>query len=342
MSSKISKCLDSIHVPAELAERTLKKMELCISGKYAAPKRKAGRHRLVLSFAAAAAAVCLLCSGIYAFTSGWLGEFLGDKASVYETSDFSPAIENVRISCEDPDIAAEFDSVYLIDEFLLYRLHITSSGKPFEFPGDMSGETVTGGFQWERIGEMSTKYELSPWSEISGADGAGGFYMNCTLISSNGFSAGDIIHLTPRRITFNYSGNDESLDRFNIVTNAGFDIYFEIADVPKSGRKDIDVDSYAVLDTGHRCFVDSMTVSPLCAVIETDIKEADVFIGAQSFADMILDSGEHLHMDVMSITFNADGSKIFLYWGNDSCMNPIDPETVSQIIIGDLSIDCKD
>ncbi|MDE7294116.1 MAG: hypothetical protein K2N72_06800 [Oscillospiraceae bacterium] len=338
MSSKYTNVMSNIHVPKKLAKETLEKMELSLREKRIYQKKKFSR-KLILSAAAAAAALCLLCTGVYAYTSGWLSEFLGDKAEQYES--LSPTLENVRISCGDPDISARIDSTYMIDEMLFYRLHITSSGLGFDLPEDMSRENCHGDFQQTQIGDMNTDYGISPWSEIAGTDGSGGFYMNCTLMSSDGFAPGDRIHLKPRRITFDYRGKDENYQGFNIITNVGFDIYFEIADVPKSEKITVDVGRQAVFDSGDVCCIDNITISPLCAVIRTDIIDSNICLGFAESTEVILENGDHLEIMVMSVSFDDECGEAILLWGDDNGMNPIDPKSVSQIIIGDLVIDCK-
>lgn len=342
MNSKFSKCLDSIHMPEELAEKTLKRMETCPAGGYAAPKRRSGRLRLALSIAAAAAAVCLLCTGIYACTSGWLGEFLGDKASEYETADFSPDIENVRISCGDPEIVTELDSVYLIDELMFLRLHITRPGG-FELPPDMSPENSSGSF-WEIDHKLSQDtLNFSPWSEISGTDGAGGLYMNCTLMSSGGYHIGDKIHYTPRRLVYNYWGEDESFESFNVITNVAFNIYFELASVPESRKLTASVGKPVSDDNGDPFLVESVTVSPLFAVVRTDLDDCsrilDFYRGREIM--LILENGEHIKAKLQSASAGLEGGEIIIFWGNEDSLNPIDPDTVSQLVINDLTIDCK-
>ncbi len=339
MSSKYTDIMSNIHVPKKLAGETLEKMELRLREKHACTKKKFSR-RLVLSAAAAATVLCLLCTGIYAYTSGWLSEFLGDKAERYES--FSPALENIRISCGDPDISARIDSAYMIDEMLFYRLHITSSGSGFALPEDMSRKNCHGDFQQMMIGDMNTNFGISPWSEIAGTDGNGGFYMNCTLMSSDGFAPGDKIHLTPRRITFDYSGKDEDFQGFNIITNAGFDIYFEIASVPESEKITVDVSRRAAFDSGEELYIDNITISPLCAVIGTGHIDPNVFTEFSKPIDIILENGDHLEITVVSVNVDGECGEVIVYWGDDKSMNPIDPKSVSQIITGDLVIDCKE
>ncbi|MDE6592182.1 MAG: hypothetical protein K2K57_03855 [Oscillospiraceae bacterium] len=338
MSSKYTDIMSNIHVPKKLAEETLEKMELCLREKHTYKKKKFSR-RFALSAAAAAAVLCLLCTGVYAYTSGWLSEFLGDKAKQYES--FSPTLENIRISCGDPDISARIDSAYLIDELLFYRLHITASVADFALPEDMSRENSRGDFQQMMIGDMNTNFGISPWSEIAGTDGNGGFYMNCTLMSSDGFTPGDKIHLKPRRITFDYRGKDENFQGFNIITNAGFDIYFEIASVPESEKITVDVGRQAAFDSGAVCYIDNITISPLCAVVKTDLIDSNICSGFAESTEIILEDGDHLEIMVMSVSFDDECGEAILLWGDDNGMNPIDPKSISQIIIGDLVIDCK-
>lgn len=323
---KYRNSLDNIKAPDELVNDTIYKMN-------AHSVKRKRISRLWTGVAAAVLSMSLIGFAGYAYNRGLPENFFGSSADkLLSQGDHSAEIENLQIICDNDKYYFEIISTYICDEFMIYEADIKRTDGKEIIPYNSFYET---GFNYESAGsELKLKSGKSAEhsSYAMGMTDDGGIAIMCNLYSADGFAQGDHIHLVLEKIFRTEDHKSGSVVSDRVTAEIGFDI----ATLPQSDKRIIEVNETAVFGSGYYCEIDRVTVSPVCLTVSINAPEAPEFTENFIESSMVLKSGEEIMTG--GINISDDGSRVFLLRDD---MKIIMPDEIAEIHIGDLVIGCR-
>lgn len=288
MSNKdiIKDAFKGVEPSEELINRTLRQ-------RAAYPRRRVSAKRAV-TIAIAVCAVLFCGISVYAFQIGWLSDIFGDSADVLYGSgkDYSALLENVVITCDNPNYEFEYvtaDAVgeYLFTEFIVRR----KDGMPI-YPAPPIGESgsdgLTGGSgRSEKDGGLQY---ITHSSSAVGETDDGGIVLCNTVIKPDGVQGGEHITLEYGDLYIKDDGTPlcNSGDDMRLGSSFGrayvpmkTTIEFDIAKTPLKDRTVREVNKTALFASGFvyegivyegdfSCKIKSFSLSPISLQITAE------------------------------------------------------------------------
>ena len=336
---KYTAVIGDIKAPDDLKERTAVLMSRCSAD---AEKRRVPKIRV--SIIIAAVMISLIGISVYAYNSGWIGLYFGNSADklLSDGEDYSAELDNIEIRCTDPDLSFEIISAYDFDEFLFYELKVSrKDGVPLSLPEGFDPIESGSGFGCENTGDscyLQSGSYAQHCSNILGETEDGGINVLCDLYASKGFTSGDHMHVVL----------DELLTwrpKASVISSATVEIEFDIAKLPKSNKRVIEVNKNAHFDSGNSCEIRKITVSPMCIVVtaaSSDGKMLDDTLLRDN--RIVLKSGEVIEGCGVNPDSTGSETDVFLFreFSVDSELGGfVLPEEIGTVQIGDLVIECE-
>ncbi|MGN0695937.1 MAG: hypothetical protein ACI4J5_04130 [Oscillospiraceae bacterium] len=331
--------ISDIKAPDDLKERTAALMNKCSSD---TEKRRIPKLRV--SIVIAAVMISLIGISVYAYNSGWIGLYFGNSADklMSDGEDYSAELDNIEIRCTDPDLSFEIISAYDFDEFLFYELKVSrKDGVPLTLPEGFDTMVSDGGFGCENTGSscyLRSDSHAQHCSNILGETEDGGINVLCDLYASKGFTIGDHMHVVlDELVTWRPAAS--------VISSATVEIEFDIAKLPKSNKRVIEVNKTAHFDSGDPCEIRKITVSPMCIVVtaaSSDGEMLDVTLLREN--KIVLKSGEVIEGCGINPDSTGSETDVFLFreFSVDSELGGfVLPEEIASVQIGDLVIECE-
>lgn len=336
---KYTAVIGEIKAPDELKERTSALMSKCSAD---AEKRRVPKVRV--SIIIAAVMISLIGISVYAYNSGWIGLYFGNSADklLSDGEDYSAELDNIEIRCTDPNLSFEITFAYDFDEFLFYELKVSrKDGVPLSLPEGFDPIESGSGFGCENTGDscyLRSGSYAQHCSNILGETEDGGINVLCDLYASKGFTPGDHMHVVL----------DELLTwrpKASVISSATVEIEFDIAKLPKSNKRVIEVNSTAHFDSGNSCEIRKITVSPMCIVVTAASSDGEMLDDTLLRDNkIVLKSGEVIEGCGINPDSTGSETDVFLFreFSVDSELGGfVLPEEIASVQIGDLVIECE-
>lgn len=326
------------------ASDALKEHTAALMSKSSAEKEKLRIPKIRVSIIIAAVMISLIGISVYAYNSGWIGLYFGNSADklLSDGEDYSAELDNVEMRCTDPNLSFEIASAYDFDEFLFYELKVRrKDGVPLSLPEGFDPMGSTSGFGCENTGDschlQSGSYAQHA-SNILGETEDGGINVLCDLYASKGFTSGDHIHVVlDELVTWR--------PKARVISSATVEIEFDIAKLPKSNKRVIEVNKTAHFESGSSCEIRKITVSPMCIVVTAASSNGEMLDDTLLRENKIeLKSGEVIEGCGVNPDSTGSETDVFLFreFSVDSELGGfVLPEEIGTVQIGDLVIECE-